>query len=129
MLPGEQISKAFLEPSFVEYDDCVFFESRFSRESYQFWLENFQERGKGKGAIEGHLNSVPVHELFLDKPSELTASIAKEAGRMVLDVWQTKLRLDFPGRSFEFKFSLGAPARHSLITFYQAKHKPSLFSD
>lgn len=127
MTPTHQISDTFLQPTFVEYDDCVFLASRFSEVGYQFWSGQFQEKGKGKGAIESHFNTVPVHELFLDKPSELTPGVAREVGRTVLDVWKTKLHLDFPDRNFEFRFSLGNPPRHSYITFHQTKHEPSLF--
>jgi hypothetical protein len=128
MLPTELLSETFPEPTFVEHDDCVFLECQFSQKTYYFWLDFYQKRSKGKGAVEAGINTIHVHELFMGKPSEITASVAKEAARTILEVWRSKLCLDFPNRHFEFKFSAGAPPKASLITFYQTKHKSSSFS-
>ncbi len=125
MLPAEQISEAFLEPTFIEHDDCVFLECQFSKKNYDFWLEFYEKEAKGRGAVEAMVNGVRVDGLFLDTAPEISARIAKEAAAIVIEIWRAKLRLVFPARHFEFDFSLGAPPKASRITFYQAKHRSS----
>lgn len=85
-------------PEFVEYDDCVF-HNHFQETTYQSWL--IQTQGD-KTAVEKVMNHRHLSDLFYGQATSAAQLIYM--GRLLRDIWQAKLRRDFPGRHIEVEF-------------------------
>jgi hypothetical protein len=107
-------------PEFTIYDDCVFF-APFTEASRKSYL-GFMEQTKGhKRSVEAVMNHQHIVDLFPSADIPPTREQVLFVGRMLQDVWQTKLNRDFPERTIRVFF----PDDHSEdlldyeITFFQ----------
>ena len=111
---------AIFWPEFVEYDGCVF-RADFSE---PFYRARLLENGGDKQAAEALINHKHILDIF-GKPDARGKLPSRElviyAGRLLRDIWQTKLNHDFPNRRIVVEFFPENP--ESLIdyqlTFYQ----------
>ena len=94
--------KAYQEifwPNFVEHDGCIFLD--FDENIYQQWL---RRTGGDKQKIESVMNHRHILD-FLPKAVESpTHSLVVLFGQLLRDVWDAKLRRDFPERKFCVRF-------------------------
>lgn len=109
-----------LWPSFIEHDDCVFHLEGFAEKGYKEWLKHLRDKTR----VEAMINHVHILDMFpadQDKPSR---ELVLYLGRLLKDVWQTKLNRDFPDRRIIVSF----PEDYSSdlidyeITFYQERN-------
>jgi|SRR5579864_54526 len=91
-----------LWPNFVEYDGCIFMGDEVDEENYRAFLK----RTKGdKTRVEAVMNHEHILDLFSRSHHEApTRDVILYIGRLMKDVWQTKLNADFPGRRITVKF-------------------------
>lgn len=88
-------------PEFIEHDDCVFFADGFTEENYRA----FMARTKGdKAAVETVMNHWHIKDIFCSAEPKPTREMILHVGRLLKDIWQTKLNRDFPGRSITVSF-------------------------
>lgn len=91
-------------PEFIVHNDCVFYKSRFTEESYKSWLESgFAEN---YGQIEATLNHTHIFNLFSnDKTESTTLEQVIYLGNQLCEIYKVKLKNDFPDRIFEVAFN------------------------
>ena len=88
-------------PDFVEHDGCVFF-AEFSETSYR----GFMDQTKGnKKAVEAVMNHRHVLDLFPSNYANVSKDQIVYLGRLLREMWETKLRRDFPQRTFVVSFA------------------------
>ena len=107
-------------PDFTLFDDCVFF-AEFSEESYQGFM---QHTGGNKQAVEAVMNHQHILDLFCGPELPPTRVQVIYLGRLLKDIWEVKLKHDFPERVFEVFFS-EEPSDDLLdyqVTFFQPRH-------
>ncbi len=83
---------------FVEHDDCVFRDG-FCVESY---LEFLKQLDNDKEAVERVMNHCHIADLFPN--SDPTTEQVIYLGRLLKEIWQTKLKRDFPSRNIIVEF-------------------------
>ena len=116
---------ALLWPSFIEYEDCVFFDygsgAAFMRDNYN----GFMAHTKGdKSAVEAVMNHKHILDLFPNANPQPSREMILYVGRLLQEVWQAKLNRDFPDR----KITVSFPEEHTddllqyEITFFQEHH-------
>ena len=88
-------------PQFMEYDDCVFFADRFTEKNYRAFME--QTKGD-KRAVEVVMNHWHIEDMFCRAEPRPTREMILYIGRLLKDIWQTKLARDFPNRSVTVSF-------------------------
>jgi predicted oxidoreductase (fatty acid repression mutant protein) len=111
--------KAYQEmfwPDFIEHDGCVFL--AFNRNAYQQW---HRQTGGDRRKIESLMNHRHVVDLLPKAVESPTRGLVILFGQLLRDVWDAKLRRDFPTR----KFCVSFPPEERIdltdyeITFYQ----------
>jgi len=111
---------ALLWPEFVEHRDCVFRANGFSKSNYRSWMS---ATSRDKSATEKVMNHVHLCDLFTN--SEATAAQRIHIAVMIKDVWECKLRRDFPNRPFVVEVYDCEPGdldwSDCQITFYQPR--------
>lgn len=86
-------------PSFVRFENYVLHDG-FSVES----LRGFEDMTKGNRiAIEAVMNHVHIADIHCNV--EATEAQLRYLGRILKDIWDTKLRRDFPDIRFEVSFN------------------------
>jgi hypothetical protein len=109
-------------PEFVEHEDCVFLENHFNKGNFENWknsgyVENYAQ-------IEAVLNHIHILDLFGtdEKKDEVNYEQILFLGDRLLKMLSAKLKVEYPGRKFIFKFNgdekLIAFDEYE-ITFYQ----------
>jgi hypothetical protein len=88
-------------PRFMEFDDCLFFKGRFTEENYRTFMS---QTGNDKGAVEAVMNHVHITDIFYNTEPKPTRDMVIYIGRLLKDVWQTKLNHDFPSRRVVVSF-------------------------
>ena len=87
-------------PSFVEYRDCII---RITHNDHE---ENFRRLTSNgpveRGYVEERLNREELADIFCGK--DLNMEQALHIGRLLEQMWQAKLAIDFPDRKFHFSF-------------------------
>ncbi|HXZ32644.1 MAG TPA: hypothetical protein VEH30_10215 [Terriglobales bacterium] len=110
-----------LWPDFVEHDGCIFLGSRIDAENYDAFLA--QSKGDKK-AVEAVMNHQHIVDLFSRSHHESpTREVVVYLGRLMREIWQTKLNHDFPGRSITVSFpedNIGNLLDYQ-ITFFQER--------
>jgi hypothetical protein len=87
-------------PDFVEHEGCVFL-AGFSEDSYR----GFMDQTKGnKKAVEAVMNHRHILDLFPADYSTASKDQIAYLGRLLREIWETKLRRDFPARKFVVSF-------------------------
>jgi hypothetical protein len=103
-------------PDFVEHDDCVFL--AFDEAKYRQWL---QQTDGDKQRVEAMMNHRHIIDLLPRTVESPTRGLVVSFGQLLRDVWETKLRRDFPKRQFCVSFSSEESEDLSLyeVTFSQ----------
>jgi hypothetical protein len=81
-------------PEFHEHDGCVFWKESFDEANYRHWLE---ATGGDKRATQAMMNHEHLAELFSTPDLQPTRAQLVYVGRVLQDIWGTKLKRDFPG--------------------------------
>lgn len=107
-----------LWPSFVEHDGCILLGDSVDEANYQAFLKS---ANGNKRIVEATMNHQHVLHLFAtDLP---TRELVLYVGRLMKEVWQVKLKNDFPDRNVKVYF----PDEDDLelldyeITFFQER--------
>ena len=79
-------------PKFTFYEGCVFFHG-FSVESYDGFME---QTAGNKKSVESAMNHRHILDFFQNVESEPTEQQIIYLGRILQEVWQSKLDRDFP---------------------------------
>jgi hypothetical protein len=87
-------------PDFVEFENCVFF-AGFSEESYQGFVA--QANGD-RQAVEAVMNHRHLIDFFSGMEREPSEHQLVYLGRLLREIWETKLHRDFPARQFVVSF-------------------------
>jgi hypothetical protein len=92
-----------LWPDFVEHDGCILRGGAVDEKNYQAFLT----RNKGdKCAVEGVMNHLHIVDLFSRSHHESPSrDVVIYLGRLMKEIWQTKLNRDFPGRKITVHIS------------------------
>ena len=111
-------------PSFVEFDGCVLF-ADFSTKSYT----GFMTQCKGdRAAVDSVMNHRHLLDLFADPAvkEKTTAAQMEYLGTVLRDIWDTKLRRDFPEREVRVTFDRGDQRNllEYIVTFWQPANSP-----
>jgi len=104
-------------PEFVEHDGCVL-SAGFSLATYN----DFLSACKGdRAAVEAVMNHQHILDLFCHAASTATAAQLVYIGRILRDIFQVKLKNDFPTRTFLVSFDDGpfADLVEYQVTFWQ----------
>ena len=62
------------------------------------------QTGNDKGAVEAVMNHVHITDIFYNTEPKPTLDMVIYIGRLLKDVWQTKLNHDFPSRRVVVSF-------------------------
>ena len=87
-------------PTFTEYDGCVLF-AGFSEAIYRDFLKAYNGN---RQAVEWVMNHCHIHDHFIHYGGKSNADQLVYLGRILKDIWQTKLAHDFPNRQFVVSF-------------------------
>jgi hypothetical protein len=93
-----------LWPKFIEHDDCVFRALRFTEENYRGFMT--QTNGD-KPAVEAVMNHEHILDMFSNPSAAPSADMVIYVGRLLKDVWDAKLKRDFPARVITVSFPEG----------------------
>lgn len=88
-------------PEFVEHDGCILF-AGFSEVSYQGFLD--QAKGD-KTAVEAVMNHRHILDLFPSDYSNASKVQIMYLGRLLKEIWGTRLRQEFPQKNLVVSFS------------------------
>src|SRR5437763_699074 len=80
-------------PDFVLHDDCVLRKDSFTDETYRGFIE--QTKGD-KSAVEAVINHLHIIDMFPN--AEATKVQVQWLGERLRDMWDAKLKRDFPDR-------------------------------
>ena len=110
---GSDIYFAFLElfwPSFLVYKDYIILKENFSK-------EKFEDLIKKEEGIEYWMNLVITDPYF--ENDEDGKERAKLLAMSLVEIWQEKLKKDFPTRGFIVKYVFDEVSGDYGLTFYQ----------
>jgi len=112
-------------PDFIEYEDCVIIKKHFDAGNFESWKQSGSV--KDYSQIEKVLNHIHILDLFGTdkKKDEVNYEQIKFLGNKICEIFNTKLKVQFPDRDFVFIFNgndiLDAFNEYEL-TFYQEKN-------
>jgi hypothetical protein len=110
-----------LWPDFVEHDGCIFRGNSVDQENYRGFLT---QTGGDKTRVEAVMNHQHIVDLFSRSHHESpTREVVLYLGRLLKEIWQTKLNRDFPGRKItvDFREDDSKDLLEYQITFYQER--------
>jgi hypothetical protein len=87
-------------PEFKIHQECVLF-ADCRTESFVQWMK---ETGGDLTAVEGVLNHRHILNLFQSNEFKPTREVVLHLGRLLQDMWSSKLARDFPGRKIIVSF-------------------------
>jgi hypothetical protein len=90
-----------LWPQFVEHDDCVFRANTFNPDNYSSWMSSLNGNRK---RVEAMMNHLHILDIFVNANRPPSQSMVLYVGRMLKDMWQTKLNRDFPAKQITVSF-------------------------
>ncbi len=108
------LSEVALSPKFVEYHDCILIDGAPTDLLPKKDPESPEERQK----VEYLVNRRQVWELFEVAPPEPSPRLLCGAGNTVREIWDSKLKVEFPDRKFVVYFEYAPPVCE--ISFFQA---------
>jgi hypothetical protein len=108
------LSQFALNPKFTEVCDCIVLADTSVELLPQKLLQTREDRQR----TEYLLNRREVWELFEVPPPEPSPKLLCEAGNMLREVWESKLKSEFPDREFVVYFEYARPVCD--ISFFQA---------
>jgi len=108
------LSEAALNPHFVELYGCVLLAGtpRDLRPSEEPATKEDRQR------IEYVANRREIWELFEIAPPEPSTRLLIQAGKTIAEIWESKLKTDFPNRKFIVYFEYALPICE--VSFFQA---------
>lgn len=108
-------------PSFVEIEECVLFRSTEEEAeslNLEFVLKSFGDRS-GFEAFSNHIHAIDITDDFVKHPSEGLKFMLK-----LMEVWECKLRRDFP--HYKFFLTLSHGGKDSILRFHRLRdNEPS----
>ena len=108
-----EILFSFLElywPTFIKKDQYVFLKEKFSEEEYNRLINE-------KSNLEYWINLLTVDDFFSETVDAEEKSIA--LAKILVEIWQTKLKKDFPSMSFTVEYLEDQECGDYGLTFYQ----------
>jgi hypothetical protein len=118
-------------PDFIEYDDCVFLKDAFSVENFKEWTKT--EYVVHFAQIESVINHIHILDLFTsEKQDEITYEQIKYLGNKIREIYNIKLKSDFPNRKFEVLFNGDEQLENLLdyeLTFFQEANEKRKLND
>lgn len=107
------LSQFALNPQFIEIHDCVFLRDTAA--------ESLPKEGptseEDRQSLERLLNRRDISELFEVPPPDPSPRLLCEAGNMLRELWENRLKQAFPDRKFVVYFQYALPICE--ITFFQ----------
>jgi hypothetical protein len=109
-------------PEFTLHEDCVFF-AGFSVDSFRGFME---QTAGNKKAVEAVMNHRHILDLFPNVTPEPSLALVVHLGRLLKEIWASKLRRDFPTRNVVVSFPEDGNADlvDFEITFFQEHAAP-----
>ena len=98
-LDGLSAYRSLFWPDFIEHDGCVFL--AFNQQRYDEWLE---QCGGDREQVEATMNHRHILDVLPQAVEEPTRDLVLTVGWLLRDVWEAKLRRDFPERAFTVRF-------------------------
>jgi hypothetical protein len=86
-------------PDFVTHDGCIFLE--FDETAYREWMNH---TGGDRQAVEATMNHRHIRDLVAQQHAEPTREQLVQLGRFLKQMWESKLRRDFPDRVIVVSF-------------------------
>ena len=110
-----------LWPDFVEHDGCIFLGGSIDEDNYRAWLAQTKGDKKRVEAVINHRHIVDLFSRSQHDPP--TQEVVLYIGRLIREIWQTKLSHDFPGRKITVTFPEDAlkDILEYQITFFQER--------
>ncbi len=92
-----------LWPDFMEHDGCVFVNKLddTDKQTYRDWLDQLGGDRPRVEAVMNHQHIVELLEHVVESPSR---EVVLTVGRLMRDLWASKLSRDFPERRFIVSF-------------------------
>ncbi len=87
-------------PEFAVHDDCVLF-AGFNENSLRGFME---QTGGNRKAVEAVMNHRHILDLFPNVAEDPSRELVVHLGRVLKDMWSSKLRRDFPSRNVTVSF-------------------------
>ncbi|MCD4824871.1 MAG: hypothetical protein K8S55_09695 [Phycisphaerae bacterium] len=87
-------------PEFELYDGCAFF-AGIDKRNYQDWMKS---TNGDKTSVQAVMNHTHIVDLFPNVKEEPTREQVVHLGRKLKDMWETKLKRDFPGQEITVSF-------------------------
>lgn len=84
-----------LHPTFIEVDECVFFQPHFEPENYERHWRALSLKDRRK--VERTINHLHLSELTLGPHNQ------RQLGERIKQVWAEVLNHDFPGKDFHMR--------------------------
>jgi len=105
-------------PEFVEYDGCVFHQG-FSESAYESCKQCCSDGERPEGVMN-HWHLAEHFSAYYDGTVPTEEQVVY-LGRLLKEMWECKLKRDFPDKKFLVSFSEGSPddLEGYEITFYQ----------
>jgi len=101
-------------PTFIERDTYVFLKENFS-------IEKFKDLKKDKTNSEFWMNFLSTDPYFENE--EDSDKKAEGLSKLLVEIWATKLKRDFPEKSFSVQYLEDKETGDYGLTFYQYKHQ------
>ena len=108
------LSEAALNPQFVEVHDCVLFAGTPSELRPKEVPASREDRQRA----EYWANRRDVWELFEVAPPDPSPKLLTQAGNTIAEIWESKLKAEFPDRKFLVYFEYALPICE--VSFFQA---------
>lgn len=108
-------------PDFIIHDDCIFLHKP-NEHIYQQWLTTC----KGdRTEVESVMNHLHLLDVFVNADSQPPKEALVHIGRVLSDMWQCRLRRDFPDRPIVVEFFDGSTTDllDIVITVFQKRPK------
>jgi hypothetical protein len=102
-------------PEFIEHDGCVFFKSKFTVDSYNEWMKTCDG---DRTAVEVVFNHEHIVDMFGASPDpEPKRDVVIYCGRMLREIWQTKVDAEFRDRRIVVDFNDDEDPTEGLLSY------------
>src|SRR5579859_3615321 len=92
--------RKLLWPDFTEYDGCVFL--TLDEAVYRQWMKRTND---DKRQVEATMNHRHIVDLIPESVEHPTRDLVVSFGKLMQELWEAKLRRDFPTRRFKVSFA------------------------
>lgn len=87
-------------PTFEIYDGCVF-SAGFDKTTYEAWMKSTEGN---KTSVQVVMNHLHILDLFPNVETDPSGKQVVHLGRKLKEIWEAKLRLDFPDYNIVVSF-------------------------